>query len=144
MRMNRIIALILVFVTVCSFSKVFAAEPTTVQAIETQAAENEIMPMDLEFGQGIHIGGEFTRTYNCLKRDGGYLNFYVKNNGNGPVLITINGKYSRTIPAGTGGHICAPVTATLFPQSMTVKCVTASGDNISIEWKVAQRNVDTT
>lgn len=136
--MNRIIAFILLLAISISLFSACAAEstpPTTV---------SETTPSDLEFGQGIHFGGEFTRTYNCLKREGGYLNFYVKNNGSGPVVITINGKYSRTIPAGTGGHICAPVTATLFPQSMTVKCVTASGDNISIEWKVAQRNVDTT
>lgn len=144
MRMKRIVALVLVFMIVCSFPSVFASEIDSVQTVETQTVENEIMPMDLEFGQGTHIGGEFVRTYNCLKKNGGYLNFYVKNNGNGPVLITINGKYDRIIPAGTGGHICAPVTATIFSQSMTVKCVTASGDNISIEWKVAQRDVDTT
>lgn len=144
MHMKRIIALILALVSVCSFPNVHRVELTTVQATEVHAVKDEVMPMDLEFGQGTHIGGEFSRTYNCLKKNGAYLNFYVKNNGNGPVYITINGKYGRTISAGSGGHICAPVTATLFSQSMTVKCVTASGDNISIEWKVAQRDVDTT
>ena len=142
--MKRIIALILAAMCVCSLTTVCYAEPVTEQAAETQAVENEIMPLDLEFGEGTHIGGEFSRTYNCLKKNGAYLNFYVVNNGAGPVYITINGSYGRTIPAGSGGHICAPVTATLFAQSMTVRCVTASGDNISIEWKVAQRHVDTT
>lgn len=144
MRMKCIIALVLVLLTVCSVPKVRSVESSADQNLEVLSTENEIMPMGLEFGQGTHIGGELKRTYNCYKRDGAYLNFYVKNNGNGPVYITINGKYGRTIPAGSGGHICAPVTATLFAQSMTVKCVTSSGDNISIEWKVAQRDVDTT
>ena len=137
--MNRIIAFILALVASISLFTACAAKPATPLGTGT-----ETTPPDLEFGQGTHIGGEFVRTYNCLKKNGGYLNFYVKNNGNGPVLITINGKYDRIIPAGTVGHICAPVTATIFSQSMTVKCVTASGDNISIEWKVAQRDVDTT
>ena len=143
MRVNRIIALVIVLLTVFSLPKVCGAEPIEIPTEETQTVGSEVMPMDLEFGQGTHIGGEFSRTYRCLKKDGAYLNFYVKNNGNGPVVITINGKYNRTIPAGSGGHICAPVTANLFPQSMTMECVTASGDNISIEWKIAQRNVNT-
>lgn len=143
--MKRIIALIIVLTCICSLPKVCGIEPTTEQMAGTNVSENEIMPMDKEHGKGTHIGGEFTRTYYCLKKDGPYFNFYVKNNGDVPVLITINGEYDRIIPAGSGGHICAPVTATIFTQSMKIKCVTASsGGTVNIAWEVAQRDIDST
>lgn len=105
--------------------------------LEPQDPEAEPEPYLLVDGN--HYGGQFTRSYHCLKFDGKKLNFYVENKGSGPVLITINGSYSRTIPAGGSGHISAPISATILPQEMTVKCVTASGDDIDIYWKVAQR-----
>jgi len=143
--MKRIIALIIALVCVCLFLKVYGTDATCEPMTETLAVEGEIMPMDLELGRGTHIGGEFTRTYNCLKKNGPYFNFFVKNNGDVPVLITINGKYDRIIPAGSGGHICAPVTATIFAQSMKIKCVTAgSGGTVNIDWEVAQRDINTT
>lgn len=88
---------------------------------------------------GTHTGGVFTETYTCRRYDGKRLNFYVENNGTAPVVITINGTYDRTIPEGSSGHISAPISASVMPQDMSVKCVSADGEDIDIYWKVAQR-----
>lgn len=111
--------------------------------------EPELRPDDEEPSYGLqvdgnHFGGQFTATYQLRKADGKYVNFYVENNGNGPVVITINDDYARTIPAGSSGHICSPISVSFLPQPMTVKCVTASGDDIDIYWKIAQRTQNTT
>ena len=88
---------------------------------------------------GTHSGGEFTATYDLRKADGNFLNFFVENRGNEPVIISINGEYDRTILPGESGHTSAPISVTVMTQPMTVKCISASGDNIDIYWKVAQR-----
>ena len=93
---------------------------------------------------GNHFGGQFSATYHLRKADGQYVNFFVENKGSGPVVITINGDYARTIPADSSGHICAPISIAIMPQAMTVKCVTASGDDIDIYWKIAQRTQNST
>ena len=141
MAMKRILALLLALVCVCTLPEVSGCEPTVEPMATT---ETEIMPLDLELGSNTHIGEQFVKSYNCRKRDGAYLNFYVKNNGTVPVHITINGSYGRTIPAGSAGHITAPVTATLIPQTMTVKCVCVGGGQVNIFYAVAQRDIDTT
>lgn len=89
--------------------------------------------------EGSHTGGQFTATYDLLRIDGKYVNFYVENRGNGPVTISINGENNRTINAGDYGHVTVSISSTVMPQPMTVKCVSASGDDIDIYWKVAQR-----
>lgn len=91
-------------------------------------------------GDGTHSGGKFARTYECRKVDGKYLNFFVENLGSYPVLITINGEYARTIPAGSAGHIRASIASTIMAQSMTVECVSESGEELNIYWKAAQRD----
>jgi hypothetical protein len=88
---------------------------------------------------GTHSGGEFTATYDLRKADGNFLNFFVENRGNEPVIISINGEYDRTILPGESSHTSAPISVTVMTQPMTVKCISASGDNIDIYWKVAQR-----
>ena len=102
-------------------------------------AENEFLTNGLQV-DGTHFGGQFSATYHLRKTDGKYVNFYVRNEGDGPVVITVNGEYDRTIPAGESGHISAPISVSIMPQAMTVDCVTASGDDIDIYWKIAQRN----
>ena len=104
----------------------------------------EIIPSHGLQVDGTHFGGQFSATYQLRKADGRYVNFYVENNGNGPVVITINGQYDRTIQPGSSGHICAPISVSIMPQPMTVKCVTASGDDIDIYWKIAQRTQNST
>lgn len=89
---------------------------------------------------GHHSGDTYTATYQCRKFDGKYLNFYVENYGDTPVIITINGENDRTIPAGSSGHITANVSATVVDQEMTVKCKSKDGGEIDIYWKVAQRS----
>lgn len=94
--------------------------------------------------EGNHSGDEFSATYDLRKADGKYVNFYVENNGIGPVVISINGEYDRTIEPGATGHISAPISVSIMPQAMTVKCVSATGEDIDIFWKVAQRTKNTT
>lgn len=88
---------------------------------------------------GTHSGSQFTATYDLRQADGKYVNFFVQNHGNGPVVISINGEYDHTILPGTAGHICSPISSSIMPQSMTVKCASASNEDIDIFWSVAQR-----
>lgn len=89
-------------------------------------------------GEGNHIGGTFTKSFECLKFDGKYLNFYVENNGTAPVIITINGEHGREIPAGGSGHISATISAPTLPQKLTISC--SSDEEVNIYWKAAQRS----
>ena len=88
-------------------------------------------------GDGTHTGGKFTATYACRKVDGKKLNFYVENRGTEPVTISINGSYSRTIPAGDAGHVSATVSVSIQEQNMVLECV--SDGELDIYWKAAQR-----
>lgn len=105
---------------------------------------NESVPTYGIQAKGTHSGDTFTATYNLRKADGAYMNFYVENRGNGPVVISINDEYDLTIPPTLAGHICSPIFSSIMPQTMTVKCVTASDEDIDIFWSVAQRDNDTT
>lgn len=93
---------------------------------------------------GTHTGGEFSATYELRQADGKYVNFFVQNVGSGPVVISINGEYSQTIPEGKAGHISAPISASIVPQTMTIKCVSSSDEDINIIWSAAQRHQNTT
>ena len=88
---------------------------------------------------GTHTGGQFSATYDLRKADGKYVNFYVENHGNSPVVISINGEYDRTIEPGNSGHICAPISVSIMPQPMTLKCTSTTGEDMEIYWKIAQR-----
>lgn len=91
-------------------------------------------------GEGNHSGEDFSRTYDCQKIDGKYLNFYVENYGTGPVSITINGSYARTIKPDAAGHIRAPISSGILIQSMKLECVSQDGEELNIYWKAAQRD----
>lgn len=88
-------------------------------------------------GEGTHTGDTFTATYDCRKVDGKKLNFYVENYGTEPVTISINGSYTRTIPAGDSGHISASISVSVMEQPMTLECTTDG--ELDIYWKAAQR-----
>lgn len=103
------------------------------------AASGEAIPTYGIKESGTHNGGQLTATYHLRRADGRYLNFYVKNQGTDPVVITINGEHDLTIPPGLSGHISSTISATIAPQSMTVKCTSPSGEDMDITWSVAQR-----
>lgn len=89
---------------------------------------------------GIHTGGTFIETFDCWRFDGKYMNFYVENNANTPVTISINDDVTGTIPAGKVGYITSTISATVLPQNMTVKCTSEDGSDLDIYWKAAQRS----
>ena len=101
--------------------------------------ENPYDP-DALLGEGFHSGGTFTVIYECQKIEGKRVNFFVENQGTEAVILTINGSYSRIIPAGSGGHISAPISPSIAAQTMTLKCVSIDGADVDIYWKAAQRN----
>lgn len=88
-------------------------------------------------GEGTHTDGDFTVIYDCRKADGKRLNFYVENRGTEPVTISINGSYSKTIPAGEADHVSASIQS-IREQTMTLTCV--SDGELNIYWRAAQRN----
>lgn len=92
----------------------------------------------LLLGEGVHTEGDFTAAYDCSKVNGKKVNFFVENRGTEPVTISINGSYTRVIPAGLFGHVSAPISVSIREQTMTLEC-TCDGD-IDIYWKAAQRN----
>lgn len=94
--------------------------------------------------EGTYTGRQFTAAYDLRQADGKYVNFYVENYGSEPVVITINGDHSRTIEPGSSGHICAPISVAIMPQSMTLKCTATGDEALDIYWKIAQRTQNTT
>lgn len=93
---------------------------------------------------GNHTGGKFTETYDLYQADGKYVNFFVQNLGNDPVVISINGESNLTVAPGSAGHICSNIVTSIMAQPMTVQCVSTTGEDIDIYWSVAQRRNNTT
>lgn len=91
---------------------------------------------------GVYSGELYTATYELHKADGDYLNFYVDNRGQDAVVISVNDDYNRTIPADESAHIRVPISVSVMSQTMTVKCVSISDEDINIYWRVAQRFQD--
>lgn len=91
-------------------------------------------------GDGGHSGEDLTETFQCLRFDGKYLNFYVENYGNSPVVISINGEHDRTIPSGASGHTRAAIPSGILAQEMIIQCVGTEDDDLRIYWKAAQRD----
>lgn len=143
MSTRKIVAFLLVLALMLSFPNVSAVSEYDAQVNATAPGESIVPPLGLLIDEGTHDSAmEFSRTCFLNKINGGFVNFYIINNGTGYVTITINGSYSRTFAPGDGGHIAAPVTST--NQYFHFKCVSASGSNVNIYFKIAQRYVDTT
>lgn len=104
-------------------------------------SHKELPPEDqlCVYQTGILTEGELEASFSCYKEGGRYLNFYVENRGEEDVILQINDRFTRTIPAGSSGHISSPIVGRDDPKEMVVTCVSADGGDVNIFWKVAQR-----
>lgn len=104
-------------------------------------SHKELPPEDqlCVYQTGILTEGELEASFSCYKEGGRYLNFYVENRGEEDVILRINDRFTRTIPAGSSGHISSPIVGRDDPKEMVVTCVSADGGDVNIFWKVAQR-----
>ncbi|BFH63465.1 hypothetical protein [Paenibacillus azoreducens] len=118
--------------------------PSFAQSTESSSENYEtesgvIKPYDMDITKGTHSGGAFQATYKLSSANGKNVNFWVNNTGKVSVKLTINGGYEATFAPGKSGHISAPVG--YFASEYNFKAVpTPNGGDISIEYKIAQRD----
>ncbi|APO42994.1 MULTISPECIES: hypothetical protein [Paenibacillus] len=98
-----------------------------------------IQPYDMDVSSGTYSGTGFSTSYKLSSANGKNVNFFIKNTGDVSVKITINGGSEATFAAGKSGHISAPVG--VFASEYKFKAsATPNGGDISIEYKIAQRD----
>ena len=89
----------------------------------------------------LYSSGGYQRYHTLSEENGGYLSFWVENQGNGPVVLMVNGKHELRVESGTAGEITVPVKDFLFwERDYYVQCVTASGDDVDITYRLNQHN----
>lgn len=132
-----------------SMALVIAGIVTTNIAIPVNAQTNKalnvnrinddvIVPYDMSVASGSYSGTEFQAKYSLKSKNGSKVNFWISNNGNVDVKITINGSNARTLSPGENGHISASVG--YFSSDYEFKAVpTPNGGNIKIDYNIAQR-----
>ncbi|MDR0270328.1 hypothetical protein [Paenibacillus sp.] len=113
---------------------------STENSSENYATESGVFePYDMDVSSGTYSGTGFSTTYKLSSANGKDVNFWISNTGNVSVKITINGGSEATFAPGKSGHISVPVG--YFATNYTFKASsTPNGGNISIEYKIAQRD----
>lgn len=105
----------------------------------------EIMPRDMYVKEDTindPDGLDLTRALN--RSNGKYVNFYIENLGENPVVATINGQKERTFEPGEKGHINFEVTQGIFggDKNYTFKAVAGKdGGTVHIHYIIYQRDV---
>lgn len=121
----------------CNVSEVYASN----NLIDEKAKIDipVIKPYNMDITSGNFSGTQFQDSYSLRSKNGKYVNFWIKNNGNSNVCITINGKEERTILPGDNGHIYVEVS--YFSSTYNFKAVSGTnGGRINIEYSIAQRD----
>ncbi|MNW29069.1 hypothetical protein D3C74_59130 [compost metagenome] len=118
--------------------------PTFAQSTESSSKNyatesGVIQPYDMDVSSGTYSGTGFSTSYKLSSANGKKVNFWIKNTGNVSVKITINGDSETTFAPGKSGHISASVG--YFTSEYKFKAsATPNGGDISIEYKIAQRD----
>lgn len=97
-----------------------------------------------ELGQtGTVSGGAsgtiFETNYSLENIYGNKVNFWIQNNGQTSVSISINGQNARLIPPAGQGNVTAQVGAVKSQYSFQAVSV-PGGQRINIQYKIAQKN----
>lgn len=83
----------------------------------------------MSVASGSYSGTEFQAKYSLKSKNGSKVNFWISNNGNVDVKITINGSNARILSPGENGHISDSVG--YFSSDYEFKAVpTPNGGNI--------------
>lgn len=119
---------------------VIPACATDAAAIPNQAVSSEsseIMPLDLELAHGdISNATDWEKAITLSKANGDHVNFYIENNGNTSITISINGSNKKEIAAGENGFVTATVSST---KSYIFRAVPTTSGKISFHYDLAQR-----
>ena len=107
---------------------------------QTTQKQEEIMPRDYDVSSGSEENiVELEKPYTLDKKDGKYINFWIRNTGHNDIAITINGKAERIISPGKQGHTY--IEAGFFKKEYIFKAVpTPNGGRISLDYSIAQRD----
>ncbi len=110
-----------------------------VDTIKENVGDIKINPSKMLVSSGNHSGIGFKTTYSLTSRNGKKINFWIKNNSDVSVAISINGKNTRILKAGESGHVS--VKASYFTKKYKFTASpTPNGGNINIDYKIAQRD----
>ena len=137
------IVAIIVIAQVCMFNNVAYVENRNVSGdieVNTGGLNNETVIKEDTINDP--DGLELTRALN--RSNGKYVNFYIENLGENPVVATINGQKERTFEPGEKGHINFEVTQGIFggDKNYTFKAVAGKdGGTVHIHYIIYQRDV---
>lgn len=128
--------------TAITMSMAFGSSVLPVLATPTAPIVNQgiVTPYDMDIGSGeVYNATQWSDDWDLKKSNGATVNFWIENTGTVDVVITINGKNSRTIEPGKDGHISASVGT--FSSKYKFKAVPSpNGGKISIKYSIAQRD----
>ena len=106
------------------------------QAVSSESSE--IMPLELELAHGdVSNATDWEKTITLAKPNGDHANFYIENNGDTSITISINGSYQKEIAAGENGFVTATVSST---KSYVFRAVPSTSGKISVHYDLAQRS----
>lgn len=94
------------------------------------------------FAEGIiYEDAEFEKSIYLSPSNGKYVSFYVINQGEYSIQISINGENACEIAPGQDDSITMDVTEFLsFKRKYTFRCISTEGATVDIGYKITQHN----
>lgn len=129
-----IMAFSLIFISTAFYTTGYASEPAN---LEKHVENSEGMGIS----SGSYKGTAFNPdSYSLSNYNGKYVNFWIRNNGNVNVKITINGSVERVFEPNESGHIFAVFSSDIDEDFLLKAVPTPNGGKIDIDYSIAQRH----